>query len=111
MKCLLCGKDAKIENINGFVQKISCKDCGTYFVELPFLELLTTFLDKYGKDAYNSVVAIMKRQVKNNIVVFTCDFRHPYYDNENVIYLELEDLASLAGIVMHDINSRIAGGS
>ncbi len=111
MKCILCNKEAEIEEINGFVEKITCKDCGSYYMELPFLAQLGAFKEKYGNEKYNKVLEVMKDQIKKNVVMFCADFEQPYFMPDNAIYLELEDITSLAKIIIIDINSKLAGGS
>ncbi len=111
MKCYLCNNAVDQEQINPFVTKIKCPTCHDYYIELPFISLLAAFKDKYGATNYQKVIKAMQYFTQNHVVVFTADFNNPYLVLQDAIYLELEDLAGYAKVVINDVNSKLTYGS
>ncbi|MDD4123950.1 MAG: hypothetical protein PHD50_03670 [Bacilli bacterium] len=106
MECIICGSKAIVENKNNFVEKYNCPFCGVYYMEKSFKGQMENFGLLYGENESKKIKKIMENYTRENRIVFTSNFSNPYISINNAIYLEFEDLANAANVLINNTNSQ-----
>jgi hypothetical protein len=106
-QCYICGGEDHSERENIYTTKHTCPVCGTYYLELGFVNQVDRFRDLYGDKLYKDLKVVMGDKLKRNgTVVFTFDFTETFTEIEGAVYVEYEDLANAMGILNNDPNNR-----
>jgi hypothetical protein len=106
-QCYICGGEDHSERENIYTTKHTCPVCGTYYLELGFINQVDRFRDLYGDKLYKDLKVVMGDKLKRNgVVVFTFDFTETFTEIEGAVYVEYEDLANKMGILNNDPNNR-----